>query len=81
MLRVEVVTRESRTVRVAGRLAGPWVGELARTLDGLAQVPLVELDLTEVSFVDADGLDMLRALKSQPRVNLRCSAFVAAQLS
>jgi anti-anti-sigma regulatory factor len=81
MLRVEVVTHERRTVRVAGRLTGPWATELRRTPDGLAAGPLVDLDLTDVSFVDADGLDVLRALKQEHRVSLRCSAFVAAQLA
>jgi hypothetical protein len=86
MLRIEVerpggADREKgNRVKAAGRLAGPWVVELASVLRAFpAHIP-VELDLTEVSFVDADGLAMLRALRSEQAVHLRGSAFINAQI-
>lgn len=81
MLRIEVARHERRTVKAAGRLAGPWVAELAQTLHEIDRSSQVDVDLTEVSFVDAEGVALLRALQRERTVNLRCSAFVAAQLA
>jgi ABC-type transporter Mla MlaB component len=84
MLRIEVEraagTEDGNKVKVAGRLAGPWVLELATALKGFDADDPVELDLTEVSFVDADGLAMLRSLRSRQTVHLRGSAFINAQI-
>jgi anti-anti-sigma regulatory factor len=40
----------------------------------------VVLDLTDVSFVDRDGIELLKSLGRERRISLRCSAFVSAQL-
>jgi anti-anti-sigma regulatory factor len=82
MLRIERVEDEAgTTVRATGRLAGPWVAELERTLsDHESNTPVV-VDLTDVSFVDRDGIAFLRMLKHRTLVNLRCSAFVAEQIN
>lgn len=82
MLRIERVDEGSVTrVRATGRLAGPWVAELEKTLsDHGPEVPLV-IDLTDVSFVDRAGIALLRMLKRRSLVNLRCSAFVAEQIN
>ena len=81
MLRIEILGIDRHTVRAAGRLAGPWVGELSKALDELPACRSIELDLTEVSFADPDGVALLRALRSRGSVHLRCSAFVDAQLA
>jgi anti-anti-sigma regulatory factor len=83
MLRIEAVVSGSRetTVRATGRLAGPWVAELQRSLASRNHREPVVLDLTDVSFVDRDGLEFLRALRHDTRILLRCSAFVAEQLT
>jgi len=81
MLRIEVLGIDRRTVRAAGRLAGPWVAELSRALDELPACCSVELDLTEVSFADTDGVALLRTLRKRGSLQLRCSAFVDAQLA
>ena len=81
MLRIEVLGIDRHTVRAAGRLAGPWVAELSRALDELQASRAVELDLTEVSFADADGVALLRTLRKRGSVHLRCSVFVDAQLA
>lgn len=83
MLRIERIDEESgmTRVRATGRLTGPWVAELERTLaDHAADAPLI-LDLTDVSFVDRAGIALLRMLRSRSRMNLRCSAFVAEQIN
>jgi hypothetical protein len=81
MLRIEVLGIDRYTVRAAGRLAGPWVAELTRALEELPPPGAVELDLTDVSFADADGVALLRSLRRRGSVHLRCSAFVDAQLA
>jgi hypothetical protein len=81
MLRIEVLGIDRHTVRAAGRLAGPWVLELSRALDELRHSRSIELDLTDVSFADAEGVALLRTLRKRRSVQLRCSPFVAAQLA
>jgi len=68
------------TLRATGRLVGPWVAELERALASHAPAAPVVLDLTEVSFADRTGIEFLRTLRHDPRLSLRCSPFVAAQL-
>jgi len=82
MLRIEseADATSQTTIRATGRLTGPWVDELRRSLQSLNAETSVVLDLTDVSFVDRDGLELLRTLKQDRRVFLRCSAFVNAQL-
>jgi anti-anti-sigma regulatory factor len=81
MLRIEaeVNGNEETTIRATGRLAGPWVAELQRSL-ALRHERTVVLDLTDVSFVDRDGIELLKSLGRERRISLRCSAFVSAQL-
>lgn len=81
MLRIEVQEDDSNTVKAAGRLAGPWVSELARVLDRLEPEAPLLVDLTDVSFADAAGVALLRAVRHRNSVQLRCSAFLAAQLA
>jgi len=67
-------------LRLEGRLIGPWVAELRRACEPIIAFrrPLV-LDLSDVVFVDAAGLDLVCAL-AQRGVALDCSGFVAEQL-
>lgn len=81
MLRIEIIDGPPTVVRAAGRLAGPWVAELRRAIEALPGDPLVEVDLSDVSSVDADGVAYLKALAQGGTVNLRCSVFVAVQLA
>jgi len=80
MLRIERVQNGDgeTTVRATGRLAGPWIGELERSI---ADLGTVVLDLTDVSFVDREGIEFLRTLQRLQLVDLRCSAFVAEQIN
>ena len=81
MLRIERMLDGDQTVlRAAGRLTGPWVAELRRSMTSAGQTGLV-LDLTDVSFADNDGLAFLLSLMAEPRVALRCSPFLTEQLS
>jgi STAS domain len=83
MLRIERIDGASgeMTVRATGRLAGPWVAELERSLSDRTSQTVVVLDLTDVSFVDREGIEFLRTLRRFHIVDLRCSAFVAEQIN
>lgn len=82
MLRIERVQNGAghTTVSVTGRLSGPWIAELERSLNESTSNGIV-LDLTDVSFVDREGIEFLRMLRRLGLVDLRCSAFVAEQIT
>ena len=56
------------TLKLEGRLAGPWVGELERSWhavkDGSRDKPVI-VDLCEVTFVDAEGRKLLSWMYEQ----------------
>lgn len=82
MLRIERILNGNETVlRAAGRLTGPWVAELSRTMADEAGAGVLVLDLTDVSFADHDGLAFLMSLSTEARVVLRCSPFLTEQLT
>lgn len=65
-----------------GQMRGRWVDELRSVSSEILRQPATRLilDLAEISFIDDDGLELLRELLS-PRVTVRhCSLFVAQQL-
>lgn len=84
MLKIEIVTDAGAgaTIRLAGRVGGPWVEELARACGDVleTEAPLT-LDLSQVSFVDQDGVRLLRALRRRGVTTVRGSGFVEAQLA
>lgn len=82
MLRIEAETNANRerTIRATGRLTGPWVAELRRSVAARDGRDSLVLDLTDVSFVDRDGIEFLRSLRTDAGVILRCSAVVTAQM-
>jgi len=66
---------------IEGRVIGPWVVELERACERALAGTAAELtvDLSEVAFVDPDGLELLCGL-GRRGVRLDCSGFVAEQL-
>ena len=67
------------TLKVEGRLAGQWVEELSRAAaSARAEAPRVVLDLAQVTFVDADGIVLLRALRDGGVALTDCSSFVSS---
>ena len=68
MLRITQLVSEDRslTLRLEGRVVGPWVEELERTCSSLlARHPSTTLELTGVAFLDADGAELLLRLQEQ----------------
>lgn len=84
MLRItqERLTASEVTLKVEGRVAADWVGVLEEecrrhTADGRD----VELDFTEVSMMDCDGVAMLRRLtRSRVRI-VNASPLIRALLA
>jgi anti-anti-sigma regulatory factor len=66
MLRITVQDGDkSRTIKLEGKIVGPWVEEFRRTCRSL--VPSLgskelRLDLRDVGFVDVKGRDLLRKI-------------------
>ena len=87
MLRIWTETKDDASrprglhLRLEGQVRGPWVGELERVVeDAIARGLELSLDLSGVSFLDADGVALLRSLQTR-RVDLeKCSPFTAEQL-
>jgi len=84
MLRVTVVESSSEAVRlrVEGRVASGWVEELRRSCEvqALSDGIRLILDLADVSFVDADGVELLKELRVRCVTLLNPSPFVSERL-
>jgi ABC-type transporter Mla MlaB component len=69
MLRITVRdSRESLTVQLEGRLAGPWVRELEdcwQTTRASQRKAVLRVDLTGVTFIDAAGKKFLAAMHTE----------------
>ena len=71
---------ETPTLRLEGRVIGPWVDELRRSCEPvLATAAKLAIDLSEVSFVDWDGVELFRSLRERQVTLVNCSRFVAEQ--
>jgi anti-anti-sigma factor len=86
MLRVFRDTSRGSAVvlRLEGQVSGRWVEELRHACDQILQpnghpIRLV-LDLGEVSFIDASGVELFRVLSSRHVALSNCSLFVAELL-
>ena len=82
MLRIDTIEdRGTAIFRLEGRVIGAWVDEARRSCrDALGRGVAVTLDLSAVSFVDADGVVLLRELASRQVALANTTPFVAAQL-
>jgi anti-anti-sigma factor len=84
MLRIIRATEVDGPVvlRLEGQVRGQWIDELRHLSSEILQKPATRLvlDLAQVSFVDADGLELLRELSSRHVGLINCSLFVAQQL-
>ncbi len=83
MLRI-TIDKNSRatTIRVEGRLTGPWVAELERTWRAVTSDPTdgrVSVDLTDVTFVGEEGKKLLEAMYGEG-AKLKASGCVTRRL-
>ena len=71
----------SVTLKLEGRVVGPWVGELRQVCEALlTEGRTLKLDLAEVIFADANGVAVLSSFKSRGVRFRNCSPFVEEQL-
>ena len=73
---------EAARLRAEGRVTDRWVEELRKTCDlqGLGDGIRLILDLADVAFVDAAGIELLKELKSRRVTLLNPTSFVTQQL-
>ena len=83
MLRITIIKNPHIiTLRVEGRLTGPWVGELEHTWHAVTSDPAngrISVDLTDVTFVGEDGKKLLEAMYGEG-VRLKASRCVTRRL-
>jgi len=71
----------SVTLKLEGRVVGPWVEELRRVCEPiLTDDRALKLDLAEVSYVDAEGIATLNSFKARGAKLKNCSPFVEQQI-
>lgn len=83
MLRIHIrnAGNGSTMLVLEGRVIGPWVEELRRSCERiLAQQAGFVLDLSDVSFVAPEGVELFRTLRDRQVVLRNCSPFVGEQL-
>ena len=75
-------SRNGVRLRVEGRLTGRWVEELRSTceLHALSDGVQLTLDLADISFADAAGIELLKELRTRLVTLLNPSSLVAEQL-
>ncbi len=70
----------SETLRLEGRLVGPWVKQLRSICRARSAGERLQLDVSGLRYVDADGAALLRELAQRGAVLSGLSSFVAALL-
>lgn len=84
MLRITVVESSeiAVTLRVEGRITGPWVEELRAACDVHTFLDKVQLslELADISFADTAGIALLRELRNRGVGLIRPTPFLAEQL-
>ncbi len=68
--------KEAMTIKLEGRVTGPWVAELDRLWQQASPTlgsRQLSLDLREITFADAGGIEALRVIYSQTKASLLTS--------
>ena len=74
------VDQTPAVVKLEGKLLAPWVEELREACHERGPGQALELDLTDVTYVDAAGIELLQELMRQGVTLRGCSRFVAELL-
>ena len=75
------MTNHAVTLKLEGRLVGPWVAELKRACEPhLPERRAISLDLADVTFADEAGLSLLLRLRTQGVTLMNCSPFLEEEL-
>jgi ABC-type transporter Mla MlaB component len=71
----------SVTLKLEGRVVGPWVAELRRICEQLMdEQSQLKLEMADVSYIDGDGVAVLTELQSRGVKLNNCSPFVEQQI-
>jgi ABC-type transporter Mla MlaB component len=71
----------SVTLKLEGRVVGPWVVELRQVCEALlTEGRALRLDLADVTFADSEGIAALAGFKTRGVTLKHCSPFVDQQL-
>lgn len=79
MLKIDVAEQAQTgvTVRLEGRMVGPWVEELQRACEPyLGNGHALTLDFAGVSFIGREGVALCRDLRQRQARFTNCSPFV-----
>jgi anti-anti-sigma regulatory factor len=83
MLKISKIdpVKHAVTLRLEGSIVGPWVQELKGSCEEvLVEGRSLRLRLTEVEYMDADGVALLGKLRSHGAIIIDPPPFVIAQL-
>ena len=83
MLRItqETLNGKIARARLEGQVVGPYVMEVRRFCESLLETGRsVSLDMSDVSFVDRNGLTLFKELTSRSVSLVNCSPFLTEQL-
>lgn len=83
MLKISQIgqTDHSVTLRLEGRIVGPWVTELRQSCEQiLREGQSLRLELAGVEFMDADAVALLSSLRSRAVAFIECPLFAMEQL-
>jgi len=73
--------RKTITLRLEGRIVGPWVDELQQVCEPLVRNGCqLALDMAEVAFVDEKGVAALSVLSARGAQLVNATPFVVEQL-
>ena len=72
----------TRTLKLEGKLKGPWVDEVSRACEESRTPPdCLRLDLADVTFIDSAGLKLLDDLVRRGATIVGCTGFIADLLN
>lgn len=83
MLRISIAaqTEDVITLRLEGRVIGPWVSELRTACEEVfSQGKGVSLDVAEVTFMDREAVALLRKLNGHVVTLVNCPPLLIEQL-
>jgi hypothetical protein len=84
MLKIDVADQAGNaiTVRLEGRMVGPWVEELRHACEPyLGNGHALTLDFAGVSFIGREGVALCRTLRQSQATFTNCSPFLKEQLN
>jgi ABC-type transporter Mla MlaB component len=79
VLRITTTEEDSPTLKLEGKIGGPWVDELRRTWIAVGErsgAEAVNVDMRGVSYVDRRGADLLLEMEAEGVSIVNCSHFL-----